>query len=320
MFKLTLCNLCKDCVNTGVNKLEIKLFNRYTGQMELEKVYGEGAVRWLYESAAGKALGPLVVAPLTSKFYGAVQSSNWSAQKVIPFIKNFGIQMDEFEVQSQDAQRPFKSFNDFFIRPFKAGKRPFVNGDKMGAFAEARYFGYESLTHEEKIPVKGQFLASSAVVNSAKWESTFEGGPCLLARLCPVDYHRFHYPDNGKVLDHFRVKGQLHSVNPLALKKRPDIFMRNERVVTILETENFGKLAYVEVGAVCVGKIVQSGSLEKFNRGDEKGYFLFGGSTVIVFGEKGKWVPSADILKATKAGHEVYVRLGDAVALSLLSK
>lgn len=320
MFKLTLCNLCKDCVNTGVNELEIKLFNRYTGKMELEKVYGEGAVRWLYESAAGKAMGPLVVAPLTSRVYGVVQSSGWSAQKVLPFIQNFGIQMDEFEVQSDDVSRPFKSFNDFFIRPFKAGKRPFVTDEKMGAFAEARYFGYESLDHEEKIPVKGQFLASSVVVNSPKWERTFEGGPCLLARLCPVDYHRFHYPDNGKVLDHFRVKGQLHSVNPLALKKRPDIFMRNERVVTIMETEKFGKLAYVEVGAVCVGKIVQSGSLETFKRGDEKGYFLFGGSTVIVFGEKGKWTPSADILKATKAGHEVYIHLGDAVANSLMSK
>lgn len=313
MFKLTLCNLCKDCVNTGEERLEIKLFNRYTGQMEVEKVYGEAAVKWLYESASGKALGPVVVSSATSKLYGAIQSSRWSSKKVLPFIQNFGIQMDEFEPQSSDVRRPYQSFNDFFIRPFKPGKRPFVENKLMGAFAEARYFGYESLTSEETIPVKGHYLSSASVINSKKWNEIFSDGPCLLARLCPVDYHRFHYPDSGKVLDHYRLKGQLHSVNPLALKKRPDIFMRNERVVTILETEHFGKLAYVEVGAVCVGKIVQSGSLEKFKRGEEKGYFLFGGSTVIVFGEKGKWAPSLDILTATKEGHEVYIRLGDAV-------
>lgn len=296
--------------------MDIKLFNRYSGQMELERVYGEGAVKWLYGSASGKIIAPLVVAPLISKIYGWLQGTNWSAGKVNPFIQNFDIQLDDFEIQQQNSQTPYKSFNDFFIRPFKAGKRPFVEGNQMAAFAEARYYGYEALSDSETIPVKGNFLSGPAVINSSKWTETFSGGPCLLARLCPVDYHRFHYPDNGKVLDHYRIKGQLHSVNPLALQKRPDIFIRNERVVTILETENFGKLAYVEVGAVCVGKIVQSGSLESFSRGEEKGYFLFGGSTVIVFGEPGRWIPSEDILKATRAGHEVYVHLGDEVALS----
>ncbi len=296
--------------------MDIKLFNRYSGQMESEKVYGEGAVRWLYESAAGKIFGPLVVAPITSKLYGWLQGTNWSAGKVNPFIKNFDIKIDDFILQQENSETPYKSFNDFFIRPFKAGKRPFVQGERMGAFAEARYYGYEALGDDETIPVKGNFLSGPAVVNSPKWSETFAGGPCLLARLCPVDYHRYHYPDNGRVLDHYRIRGQLHSVNPLALQKKQDIFIQNERVVTILETENFGKLAYVEVGAVCVGKIVQSGSLENFNRGEEKGYFLFGGSTVIVFGEPGKWKPSADILKATKAGHEVYIHLGDEVAVS----
>jgi len=106
-------------------------------------------------------------------------------------------------------------------------------------------------------------------------------------------------------------------VNPLALKMKQDILMTNERHVTIVETKNFGKLAYIEVGAVCVGKIVQSQPLVKggsFKRGDEKGYFLFGGSTVIVVGEKGKWKPSQDILDYTKKGMETYIQLGMSVA------
>ena len=132
-----------------------------------------------------------------------------------------------------------------------------------------------------------------------------------------MDYHRYHFPDDGKIVDDYRVSGLYHSVNPLALKSKEDILITNERHVTILETKNFGKLAYIEVGAICVGKIIQSKPLDKgreFARGEEKGYFLFGGSTVIVIGEKGKWKPSADILMNTKKGMETYLHLGMSVA------
>src|SRR5690606_18415701 len=112
------------------------------------------------------------------------------------------------------------------------------------------------------------------------------------------------------------VAGQFHSVNPMALKIKEDIFIANERRVSILETENFGKLAYIEVGAICVGKIVQSfDETKSFKRGDEKGYFLFGGSTVIVLGQAGKWAPSDDIIRNTQKGMETYIQLGDEVAL-----
>jgi phosphatidylserine decarboxylase len=139
----------------------------------------------------------------------------------------------------------------------------------------------------------------------------------LLARLCPVDYHRYHYPDGGKTQKHYSIHGQYHSVNPTALRFKEDIFISNERRVSILETKNFGKLAFIEVGAVMVGKIVQTHDETKaFRRGQEKGYFLFGGSTVIVLGEPGLWTPSKDLLENTKNGIETYIQLGDAVAIS----
>jgi len=116
------------------------------------------------------------------------------------------------------------------------------------------------------------------------------------------------------VLASYNVKGSLDSVNPLALSTKKDILFANERQVTIVESKNFGKLAYVEVGAICVGKIMQSCHLENHNRGDEKGYFLFGGSTVMVIGEERKWYPSEDILTKTKEGMEIFVQLGDVVA------
>lgn len=299
--------------------MTIKFFNRVTQKMDQEKVYGGAMVDWLYKTNSGKFLSNLLVKAPISVAYGAFQDLPLSKNKIPQFIQDYAINMDEYlPEEGADLKDPYSSFNNFFIRRFKPGKRVFAPGqNEMGAFAEARYYGYESILAGEKIPVKGQFLSAEGLIHNEKWNDTFKEGPLLLARLCPVDYHRYHYPDNGKILDDFRVKGLYHSVNPVAIKEKQDIFITNERHVTILETENFGKLAYIEVGAICVGKIVQSKPLTKngtFSKGEEKGYFLFGGSTVIVVGEKGKWKPSEDILSNTKNGFETYIQLGMNVA------
>mgnify|MGYP000123733704 FL=1 len=299
--------------------MEIQYFNRHTGQNEIEKVYGDAAVRWLYESTSGSfASTALVKAPI-SVLYGFMQDLPFSKFKIDEFVKNYNINLEDYvPEEGRTWNSPYSTFNQFFIRKFKDGKRPFESdSNKLAAFSEARYFGYESITDEQSIPVKGKFLNSKELLANSKWTETFKDGPLLLARLCPVDYHRFHYPDDGKVLDYYKVNGAYHSVNPIALKAKNDIFSTNIREVTILETENFGKLAYVEVGAIMVGKIVQSGDLKNFKRGDEKGYFLFGGSTVIVIGEKGKWKPSSDIIENTKEKRETYLHLGSEVGLKI---
>ena len=300
--------------------MEITIYNRYTKEDEVELVYGEKAVEFAYGNPIGKLLAPLIGSQMLSKFYGNLQDHSSSQKKVAPFIKNFDIQISDYEkgsYQDKPIEYSYKSFNEFFIRKFKPGLRNFSNQTgSMGAFAEARYFGYSEMNDKLKVPVKGKFLRAKDLLGGDKSSILFEGGPLMIARLCPVDYHRYHYPDNGNTLRSFTIHGDYHSVNPLALKLRNDIFIKNERRVSILETENFGKLAYIEVGATCVGKIVQSFSEEKaFSKGDEKGYFLFGGSTVIVCGEKGKWKPSADILKNTALGKETYIHLGDEVAV-----
>ena len=135
--------------------------------------------------------------------------------------------------------------------------------------------------------------------------------------VCSPSANSFHFPDSGRVLDSWRIPGALHSVNPWALACREDIFMINEREVTILETEHFGKLAYVEVGATCVGKIQQTHQEETFERGDEKGMFLFGGSTVIVLGEPGKWAVDDRILAHTNEGVEAYLKMGQSLGRAL---
>lgn len=298
---------------------EIQVFNRYRNEIEIEKVYGDASIKFAYGNAFGRILGPVIASKWFSKLYGQSQDSLKSAQKVAPFIQNFHIQIDQFEkgsLEENPIETSYKSFNEFFIRKFKSGQRPFTqNGREMGAFAEARYFGHAAMTDELTIPVKGSMLRAVDLIGDKALAEDFIGGPLMVARLCPVDYHRYHYPDAGRTVKSFSIPGDLHSVNPLALKYRQDIFIKNERRVAILETAHFGKLAYIEVGATCVGKIVQSfDESEPFRKGDEKGYFLFGGSTVVVCGEQGRWTPSADMLKNTASGIETYIQLGDAVA------
>ena len=137
----------------------------------------------------------------------------------------------------------------------------------------------------------------------------------LLVRLAPVDYHHMHYPDDGTTQDHQRLGRRLWTVNWHALQSKPDILFVNERNVNILETRNFGRLGFVEVGALSVGRIAQVHPLHlPFRRGEEKAVFRFGGSAIVVFGERGKWSPSADLLEHTRENVETLVRLGDCVA------
>lgn len=298
---------------------EIKYFNRITQKPEIEKVYGDWFIKFLYQSAIGQKLGPIFTKAPFSKMYGSFQDNAASAKKVRPFVEKFNLDMDQYEpgsVPASDIRDSYASFNEFFIRKFKMGKRPFVNNpEQMAAFAEARYVGFSEVREKDKYPVKGYYLKAKDLVGNDEVAKIFEGGPLMIARLCPVDYHRYHYPDNGTVLDHYPVNGAFDSVNPFALKFKNEIFIKNQRYVTIIQTENFGRIAYIEVGAICVGKIVQSHEWKKpFKRGEEKGYFLFGGSTVVILGEKGMWKPSLDIMDNTQKGIETYLHLGQEVA------
>jgi phosphatidylserine decarboxylase len=289
----------------------IQVWNRGQGRVETERVYGEALVRLLYGSAAGRwTAHHLLAGTLLSRLVGALQSTRASARRVPAFVERFGIPVEEFE------DRGWTSFNDFFIRRFRPGAREFCpQPDRMPACSEARYVAFERVEPDRTFPVKGRFLTPAAVLADAPDATTFEGGPLLIARLAPVDYHRFHFPDDGEVVDEYRIAGRLHSVNPFALRGRSDILATNERHVSILDTANFGRLAMVEVGAMNVGRIVQTHPPGRpFRRGDEKGYFCFGASTILLFGEAGGWIPSDDLLEQTAQQRETLVRLGDEVA------
>ncbi len=289
-----------------------------SGVVHEEQVYGGFWIKALYGTLLGRALSALIAAPPFSRFYGWLQDRPKSKGKVKPFIEKFAIKMGDFLPEDgRTVEDPYSTFNQFFTRRVTDTARPFAQDAQFPAPCDARYFAYASLNDEVSIPVKGSFFKAGALLNHPKWNDVFDQGPGFIARLCPVDYHRFHFPDTGRVLDSWRIPGALHSVNPWALAFREDIFMINERQVTILETERFGKLAYVEVGATCVGKIQQTHHEETFERGDEKGMFLFGGSTVIVLGEPSKWAVDERILDHTREGIEAYLKMGQPLGREL---
>ena len=292
----------------------IQFVDLESGQLCEEAVYGGAWVRWLYGTWLGRLIAPIAASAWVSRFYGWLQDRPSSRGKVAPFVERFEIELDDFlpdEAGTEDF--PYPTFNQFFTRRLQTDARPFVEGALMPAPCEARYFAYAHVDERVEMPVKGKYLKADELLKRDEWAQKLEGGPGYIARLCPVDYHRFHFPDDARVLATWRVGGALHSVNPWALASRPSIFVDNERQVTILETRHFGLLAYIEVGATCVGKIVQTYQGEQVTRADEKGYFLFGGSTVVVLGEPGAWLPKVEILTHTEQGIESYLRLGQAV-------
>ncbi|HTL11978.1 MAG TPA: phosphatidylserine decarboxylase [Bdellovibrionota bacterium] len=294
---------------------DIEYWDRREGKSAKEAIYGERFMRWIYETPPGRLMTRAFLSRRPfSKAYGLLQSAPWSRRKIRPFIQRFSIPMDEY------VDDGFRSFNDFFIRKFRPGARPIERSpSRMPAFAEGKYVAYAESNVTDSYPLKGTQVPVSALLGERGeregWTARLEGGPLMIARLCPTDYHRYHYPDDGRTLDSYTVHGPLHSVSPIALGQKEDILFTNERRVAILETACFGLLAYVEVGAICVGRIVQSHDEKRpFKRGDEKGYFLFGGSTVVLLGEAKKWRPDSDLIAKTGEGLETAVRLGEGVA------
>lgn len=290
----------------------IEFWNRYSKKLEKELVYGEDGIQYLYGgSRTGKWLESNLLSRKTfSQLMGVYFNSPISKGRIPRFIDDYRIDRKIYENEE------WESFNHFFIRKFLPGVRSFSSApNSLPAFAEGRYFAYPRVEAQFEFKVKGVWYSFKSLLGDGQWSKKFKGGPLFIARLCPVDYHRFHFPDDGIVEDAYRIPGKFHSVNPAALEVNQNILQENERQVTILKTENFGLLAYVEVGAMGVGKIIQSYVPRvNFKRGEEKGYFQFGASTVIVMGVAGAWSPDPEMVKMTERGIETYVHLGDEIA------
>ena len=288
----------------------IRVVNRQTGEIFDEVVMGERFIRWAYQDArAGWVTRMLFGSPLISRVMGWWYDSPLSRRQIAPTIRQLGI--DEAEFQQPTAS--FRSFNDFFVRHLKPEARPFDAGDDaIVSPADGRVLVFPTIEDGTYAPVKGHPFSLHAMLPEVA--ERFAGGALAIVRLCPADYHRFHYPCAGRVVDRRTVAGDLHSVNPIALGSGPDVFGRNRRAITLIDTRKAGPLAYIEVGAFGVGSIVQTNPARQVAKMDEKGYFKFGGSTVVLVFGRGCVTFSPDLVRNSAAGLETLVKVGETIA------
>jgi phosphatidylserine decarboxylase len=300
---------------------EIVFLDRETKKITQEKVYGEACLQALYGDSffskiLEKTMLPLLSKyPFASKLYGALQKSSFSKKKVKPFIKDFEMDSSEF----LDSVDSFGSFNEFFIRKLKPGARKIVTGRDVAILpADARYLVYPNIEKSEGFLVKGKKFTLENFLQSKELAAKYAQGSMLIARLCPTDYHRFHFPFNCMPSSSELINGYLYSVNPIALRKRIEIFSENKRELTTLRTQQFGEVIFVEVGATNVGSIHQTFTPEEpYAKGDEKGYFSFGGSSLVLLFEPGKIQFDQDLVDASAERIEVRGLMGQSLGRAL---
>ncbi|MDD6769306.1 MAG: phosphatidylserine decarboxylase [Inconstantimicrobium porci] len=290
----------------------IKVYNRSTKMYETENVAGKKYLEWCYGSILGKKATEIFIKrKLFTKLYGKFCDSKASCKKIQPFIDEFDIDMTEVIKKPSE----FENFNDFFARKLKKHARPFsLNKDDLISPGDGRLTVLTNIDTESLVQIKDLTYSLSELLGDTKTAALYEGGTCLILRLCPLDYHRYHFIDNGICSEGHKINGSYYSVNPIALKNTPKLFCQNKREWSTFKSENFGDIITVEVGATCVGSIIQTYHAgESVKRGDEKGYFKFGGSTTIFFFKKDTVVIDEDILEQSAKGCETHVKFGETI-------
>lgn len=292
--------------------MEIKLYDRKNKEIVKEIVYEKKIMSFLYDSYLGLILSSIFIKKKWfSRFYGKLQKSKMSKNKIEPFIKQYKIDTSEIELPISG----YTSFNDFFTRKLSPGFRPIdLNVNHLISPADARLL-IQKISKDTIIPIKGKKIKLKDLLSKESFDyNLYNNGVSAIYRLSPTDYHRFCYIDDADQSNVVSIKGDYHSVNPFALKNNIDIFCSNFREICTLKTKNFGDVIHIDVGALTVGKIIQhfpnGGSV---NRGEEKGLFEFGASTIILLFKPNTIIFDYDILRYSKQNIEVIVKMGEKV-------
>lgn len=288
----------------------IRYINRQTGQIETEEVFGESAIRFLYGNSflSTLVLHGFAKWPFVSSIYGFLQKIPSSKRKIIPFIKRFGINTSEF----LESVESYQSFNDFFIRKLKPTSRALCPHAIIPA--DGRYTFYPELSAQDEFDVKGKSFNIHSILKDPELAKRYAGGSLCIARLCPIDCHRFYFPIDCIPNKARLINGKLYSVNPIATKDNPWIWGANRRMLTLLDSKEYGQVAFLEIGATNVGSIIQTYEPNTAQlKGNEKGYFSFGGSALLIFFEKGRIQFDADLLAASRQGLEIRCLIGQSL-------
>lgn len=262
------------------------------------------SLRFLYRSRWGAPVLRLMSGRFISKLAGKYLDGRLSRRRIKKFIKNNSIDMSQF------PEEDYKSFNAFFTRRIRPELRPFdYSPEAFIATSDAKLSLYR-ITPEAEFEIKGFRYTVQTLLKNESLAKKYAGGLCFVFRLAANDYHRYFYIDNCEKEENVFIKGRLHTVQPVALERRR-VFCENCREYAVMHTENFGDVTQVEVGAMLVGRIVNNHRKGRFARGEEKGKFEFGGSTIVVLVEPDRVVPDEELIENTANGYETVVKCGE---------
>ncbi len=284
----------------------IEYIDRATGEKVTESVMGDKALRFAYETLLGRTLWPVLFgSKAISAMLGRRYDSPRSRKAIASLASIPGCRAEEAEKPLSE----YSSFNEFFTRRLKPGSR--TAGDGVVSPADGRLMLYLAADADSPFPLKGATRSLRTVFDGNAPDGLYD---IAVVRLAPVDYHRFHFPCDCRTPEPVRVvPGKYHSVNPIALLRYPDVDADNERQIVACDAD-FGRFWLVDVGAFGVGTIVQTYSGETHAKGDEKGYFKFGGSTVILIARAGALVFDDDLVHNSAEGLETRVLCGERIA------
>ncbi|MGI6263855.1 MAG: phosphatidylserine decarboxylase [Acutalibacteraceae bacterium] len=266
-----------------------------------------GALRFLYKTAVGRCLLKGMVRPAVSRLAGRFLDSRLSRPLIGRFIRQNGVDLGEYVVED------WRCFNAFFTRRIRPGRRPFdPDPTHLCAPCDSKLSVYP-LNDGAAFTIKGSPYTAAELLDDPALADAFGGGWCLIFRLTVDDYHRYAFFDDGAAGKTRFIPGVLHTVQPIALS-HANIYKRNCRAVTVLRTAHFADAAQVEVGALLVGRIVNR-PVDAFKRGEEKGRFEYGGSTVVLLLKKGVARIDEELLQNTRDGLETVVKMGEKIGI-----
>lgn len=265
---------------------------------------------FLYKTVFGRLILKILTCPFISKTAGYFMDSRFSVPFIKPFIRKNNISLEDYEISD------WHSFNEFFVRRVKDGARSFdYSPDSLISPCDALLTVYP-ISPSLTFTVKNSVYSIDTLLENSSLADEFGGGLCLVFRLTPSHYHRYYYFDSGEKGENIFIRGLLHTVQPIAVENFP-VYTRNSREYTILKTDNFGDAVFMEVGAMLVGRIVNLHSTHIFRRGEEKGRFEFGGSTIIVLLKQGVAEINKEIIDTNKNGKEFSVLAGQKIGHKL---
>lgn len=266
-------------------------------------------LKLLYTTRTGRMLLRPLVTPAFSKLAGALLNTRFSCRLIKPFVRSNAIDMDDYE------ETCYRSYNDFFTRKIKKGAREISGGSSDLISPCDCYASAYEISEDRILTVKNAEYTVSSLLHSKRLAARYQGGYALILRLTVSDYHRYAYAATGRQSKNYRIPGVFHTVNPIAGEHFP-IYKENSREYTVIHTSHLGDILQMEVGALMVGKIVNHRESCTVLRGEEKGYFEFGGSTIVLLLEKDTVTLREDLLVNTLSGYETQLRLGNSIGRS----